>query len=113
MLPSKNRISKSEFTKVGQSGFLSHGLYFSLRIIPSPSVAEYKCSFVVSAKVAKKAVVRNLLRRHGYSIIKKLEQKIKKQTSYIFFAKKDSAQLSFSELEKEIIDVLVKSKCLQ
>ena len=66
--------------------------------------------FVVSGKIIKKAVKRNLFKRRGRSIAKSSGAK----PGYVgaFFAKKGAGELEFSELKEEILDLMKKAGIL-
>ena len=105
MLSRRQKIRRVEFLKVLSKGKIFHFPLFLLRIFfdKEQSAAPSRISFVVSAKVSKKAVVRNKLKRRGYAIIQKHKTKISPGCMCVFFLKKESAAALFKELEKEII----------
>ncbi len=79
--------------------------------VQKPSVEQKnRFRFVVSAKVAKQAVLRNLLKRRGRYIIRKFSEKIRPSFFGMFFFKSGSIELDFVALEKEILDLLSKAK---
>jgi len=65
-----------------------------------------KFSFVVSKKVAAKAVERNRIKRRGYEAINELLKKGFNKKSGVFFAKKGISKLTFKELKEEIKSLL-------
>jgi ribonuclease P protein component len=71
MLAQKNRISKELFKSIGNQGTSLHSNLFSVRVTTSKD-AIVRASFVVSKKVAPRAVLRNRLRRRGYEIVRVL-----------------------------------------
>jgi ribonuclease P protein component len=104
MLPKKHRINKKIFEEILKKGkiFSSDCLYIkTLPISEKHSIF----AFVVSSKVAKKAVERNKLKRRARHIIKKMLPKIEKGLGVIIFFKKGVEKMTFSELEKEINDI--------
>lgn len=66
--------------------------------------------FSVSKKVAKKAVLRNKLRRAGYKILRKYLENIKSKTLAIFYFKK--VPKNNEEMEKELFNILKSSKLI-
>jgi ribonuclease P protein component len=71
-----------------------------------------KFAFVVSRRVALKAVERNKLKRRARAVIRKMLPDIKPHFAGIFFLKKESAKLSFQELEQSARGVLRKARIL-
>ncbi|MCD4704975.1 ribonuclease P protein component [bacterium] len=69
-------------------------------------------SVVVSKKISKKAVDRNLIRRRVYEIIRLNMDKIKKGWDLIIFSKKAVLNLDYSEIEKELFYILKKANLL-
>lgn len=106
MLPRSNRISKKLFPNTSAGKVFSNS-NFSLRfLIKNGSTEQFKASVVVSKKVAKTAIKRNLLRRRVYSIIQKEGSKIPKGLNLIVYAKSGSTELSFTELKQAITELL-------
>jgi len=68
MISKKNRLSRFEFNQVKKSGRKIFHLSFLIFYVPGRNL---KVSVVVSKKIAKKAVRRNLLRRHIYDHLAK------------------------------------------
>ncbi len=125
MLPKRNRISRSLFANVLKNGSFSHSSSFSFRLLIS-QVGLPKFSFVVSKKVSKSAVVRNTLRRRGYSIVRavlgknllqvNVDKDVKKLNQNIlgvFFLKKGAEKLDFQTFQEEIILLLKKARIIQ
>lgn len=111
MLARKHRINKELFTEIIKAGKSVSSDDLSLKIRPIPA----DCSafaFVVSSRVAKKAVERNKLKRRVRHIIRKVLPEIKRGLGIIIFFKKGSEKLSFQELEKEILRIFKKGGIL-
>ncbi len=104
MLPKKHRINKKTFEEILKKGknFSSDCLY--IKMLPIPEKHSI-FAFVVSSKVARKAVDRNKIKRRARHIIKKMLPKIEKGLGVIIFLKKGAEKMTFSELEKEINDI--------
>lgn len=108
MLSKKRKVKREIFRDVLLRGKSFHSALFTLRIFfdKKNSAALTRFSFVVSQKIARKATVRNELKRRGYAIIRKNISKIKLGYVCVFFLKKHFIESSIDGLEKEIIMVL-------
>jgi ribonuclease P protein component len=105
MLAKNRRIQKALFSKVFSGGkrFVSaHFLVGATKIGGGTS----RFAFSVSKKVCKRAVDRNRLRRQGYAVIEKHLKNIPPGFIFIFTFKKFAEKISFSEMEKEICDMI-------
>jgi ribonuclease P protein component len=111
MLSRKNRLSRANFDHLLKRGSFCSSSYLTLRFLEESSS---RFSFVVSKKVAKTAVMRNLLRRRGYSIIKNLLPlfSLKKHYLTAFILKKGCPQLTYAQYKIEIEGILRKSKII-
>ena len=69
-------------------------------------------SVVVSKKIEKTAVRRNLLKRRVYEAIQKLLPHQTEVVQGVVFAKKGSNKLSFKEIEEEIKTLFKKAKLI-
>jgi ribonuclease P protein component len=101
MLPHEQRIQREEMDKVLARGVLKHSPLFSARILKTAD-PHIKFSFVVSKKVANTAVLRNKLRRRGYSAVKTLSPGIDSGYSVAFFFKKGVAEVAYTVLAEEV-----------
>lgn len=63
--------------------------------------------FVVSGKIIKKAVKRNLFKRRGRSITR--TSGAKDGCIGAFFAKKGAGALEFEDMKKEVLDLMKKA----
>ena len=111
MLKKKLRVSKQVFKEAFKKGRFLSSLYLSLRFFRENSLQSSKFSFTVPKSVSKKAITRNLLKRRGYSAVKKLKN-INNSYVLIFSFKKGGEKASFSELETEIENLLKKAKII-
>ena len=68
-----------------------------------------KTAVVVSKKVSKGAVQRNLLKRRVFSILKK-NRNLFEEKHIAVFVKKTATQGTYQELEKGLVDVLTQIK---
>jgi ribonuclease P protein component len=108
MLSRTSRISKTEFKALGR-GVSYHSPNLFLSVYPKTDNFPSQFSFVCSKKVAKTAVKRNLLRRRGYNIIGKNLVDIGRGSYCVFSFKKGAENLSFKEIEGQILFLLQKS----
>ena len=111
MLPKKNRLNREEFDsfllnkKIESNEICNIAFNFSQNKIK-------KFSCVVSKKVSKKAVERNLLKRRVYFFLGININKIKEGVSVIVYLKKVSLEISYQELDKLLIYLLKKVKIM-
>jgi len=99
MLPKKNRLNKKEiaFLKEKQQKVLQ-GDFFGLIVSPS---SEKKFGLIISAKIAKKAVERNRVKRLLYRVIE--SNFWDKPGFFLFLAKKTCLLADSENLRKEVI----------
>jgi len=102
MLKKKKRVTKELFQTVIKSGSTLSGHFFIFRFLKQKS-PQY--AFVVSKKIAKRAVVRNKLRRQGYNALKSFPLK---DYAGIFFFKKQTESTTFNEIKDDIESILNK-----
>lgn len=113
MLPKKNRISRALFVNLLKDGAFFHSTTASFRVVRMAPNSPSRFSFVVSKKVSKSAITRNLLRRRGYSVLQNTLGREKMKTGGFlgaFFLKKGVEKLKFKEFQDEIELLLKKSK---
>lgn len=68
MLPKNRRLTRQQFWQVTQKGHVVHGAWFMVKYAPN-NLNYSRWAIVTSTKIAKKAVVRNKLRRQIYRIL--------------------------------------------
>ena len=102
MLPKKKRVTKELFQTVIKDGKTLSGSFFIFRYIKQQN-PQY--AFVVSKKIAKKAVDRNKLRRQGYNALS--SYKLKDYLG-VFFYKKEVKGVAFKEIKEDIGIILNK-----
>lgn len=112
MLPKAKRLTKRLFSESFSHSKITSNDYLTLRYKDN-SGFEPKGSVVVSKKVAKNATDRNHLKRQLYEIIEKHLKNTEKPYILMIFPKKPSTTLSFIDLEKEVKEVLIKSKVIK
>jgi ribonuclease P protein component len=103
MLPKKNRAEKRLVEKIFKEGKFVSSPNLTLKFLTYGNF-EKKISFVAPKSVAKLAVKRNLLRRRGYSALKKHLERIPHGFFGVFIFKKTLN--SFLEIENEIKKIL-------
>jgi ribonuclease P protein component len=69
-------------------------------------------AFVVSKKVSKKAVIRNLLKRRGRKVIQDIKGRTKEGFSYIFFFQKGASDIDLKSIKEEMLSLLKQSQSL-
>jgi ribonuclease P protein component len=106
MLARKNRLPTPLCEKVLKTGKKVHTAHLSCAFLPC-SQDEWCASVVVSKKTEKSAVQRNVLTRRTYEIIAKHHTVLAGKWC-MFILRKGSNTLTFSELEKEVLEVVKK-----
>lgn len=91
-------------------GFFVSTDKLSLRAKFQKNNTESRFSIVVPASVTKSKPTKNRLRRQGYTIIRKLLKNLDSGYTAIVFLKKESKNLTYPGLEKEIVKVFKKAK---
>lgn len=102
MLPRQNRVTKNLFKEVFASGKRFRGE--SLSLTYAPHATDIRCAVVVSKKVEKQAVKRNMLRRKVKSCLIPLLPSLTKGI-YIFFIQKNINSLSHEEIHTEVVEL--------
>lgn len=102
MFPKKNRI-QSFFFKILSRGRIYHTPFFSVNVLKNKEDINYRVSVVISKKVTKKAVERNLLKRRFLSVVQNNKNLLKQGFSYVFYLKKEVVGVDFKTLEAEIV----------
>jgi|SRR5581483_4870129 len=105
MLPKTRRIQRKEYSTLLSRAEKFNSPHLVLSVCqggPSPG----RFSFSISKKVLKSAVGRNKWRRRGYSVIQKNLSGVKPGYYCFFSFKKNLQNIKFSDLEKEIIQLL-------
>lgn len=79
-------MKKEDFSTKERS-FSVFSPLFTLKITKAENTNKY--SVVVSKKIAKEAIARNLIKRRVFSAIKDTEALFKQKNTYIFFVKNE------------------------
>jgi ribonuclease P protein component len=102
--------TKQLFSDVLKKGKPHHSSHLSAKVLFIPEIGKSVFYFVVSKKIIKKAVKRNLFKRRGRHITR--SQKTKDGYIAIFFAKKGAGNLEYADYKTEILDLIEKSGIL-
>lgn len=108
MIPARFRLRKTkDIDLVYRRGKRITAPHFFLFVAPASS-PELKVATVVSKKIAKKAVVRNRLRRQVMAVVRDQLASLEHATPrmMLFSAKKDASKLEFEEIRREVSDLL-------
>ncbi|MCX6713963.1 MAG: ribonuclease P protein component [Candidatus Vogelbacteria bacterium] len=118
MLPKNRRINKQYFAEILPKSRSFGSKNFTLKVSPlkpdNKLILDNKSrfAFVVSGKMFKKAVDRNLIKRRFRAIIAKNLVEIKDGYFLIFISQKTVLSLKFKDLEQEVTFLLRKNKFL-
>lgn len=101
MLPKSERLTKEDFTTTRPKIFFRGELFdIAYCILPSQ-----KFACVIAKKTLKKAVDRNRIKRRILSLVKKFP--LSEKYSLIFYPKKTSLTVRYSQLEEAIKEAFV------
>ncbi len=106
MLPKNKRVTKDTFQTIMEKGSILHGSFFMFRYIKD-SIPSY--AFIAPKKIAKRAVLRNSLRRKGYNILRFYNLKL---GSGLFFYKKEALNAHTLDIKNDIENILKRSKII-
>ena len=110
MLSSTHRLRSSEVEEVFLKGRrLGTPLLSFVSLSPVDRAA---FAVVVTKKVARSAVDRNKIRRRVYSILSKVKNYHTKVHG-VFLPKKETKNISFAVLEKEIENILIRANIIK
>lgn len=106
MLPKNHRlVKKNDFKRIAQKARPSHSRYLILKKLPAGENLT-KIGFVVSAKISKKATVRNKIRRRASEILRLNLKRIKPGFLIMLVAKNTIINAEYAELEKDLLSLL-------
>ena len=108
MLKKKNRVGRRDIAKIFKIGRFINSENLTLKFILAKENTLPRVSFIVSKKVAKGAVERNLLRRHGYVALEKFYKTLPQELEGVFIFNKN--QKIIKNLREEIKNILNKIK---
>jgi ribonuclease P protein component len=104
-MPKQNRISGAQIRAISGARRIS-GDFFSLSLSPSITGA-VQCACVVSKKVSKLAVKRNLIRRRTRAALQNHLSALKPGV-YIFHAKRESVKAPYTDIKADIEKITAK-----
>lgn len=100
MLSKKKRLNRANFNKILEKSRRVENNLFSLRARFVDKKESFRASVVVSSKVAKKAVVRNTLKRQIYDIL--AQNKGLSGLWAVVYVKKEAVSKEKAEIESSI-----------
>ncbi len=104
MLPKQNRLNlRKEFFSLKKDGKMINSETFGLLFAKGESS---KFNFIVSTKISKKAVERNLVKRRLREIVRQMPKP--PQVNGVFLCKKSILNKTYQELKKEVENVFNK-----
>lgn len=104
----KKKVTKKLFEQIMKKGAIFYGSFLVFRVIINLDSPQY--AFVAPKNIAKTAVVRNKLRRRGYRALRDYNVN---SGQGIFFYKKNTTKISFSEIKKDVSFLLKKARIIQ
>ena len=105
MISKGKRLNRDLFKNLQGSRRFFHSEHFTLRTADSPAGTRVGVS--VSKKVAKKAVMRNRIRRRAYSVIRDFLPNLPKSL-FLIVAKPGAEMLKCEALRSELAELLKK-----
>ena len=105
-MPKKYRLSRADWLRLPRPARRIHGGYFSLSVIPAPSLGGPRVALVVPKKVAKRAVDRNKIERRCREALRPLMEKVRKSVALIFHAKREAVEASYAEVVLDVEKLL-------
>ncbi len=106
MLSKKERLSSSGVLRVLRKG--KRAIFGGLKIVALSPAPASQASVVVSAKVAKKATQRNVIRRKVYHIISQILPNLKTPARLVIYIYWNCSKTSQDEIKQSIVQCLKK-----
>ena len=102
MLPKANRLTKeTDFKQLAKKGKSFHSPLFIIKVLTTKnSVSRF--GVVISTKVSKKAVIRNIIKRRITEVIRLLLPKMKLGFMMMILAKPIVANKNYQEIKEDI-----------
>jgi len=100
-----------EFSRVYRKGKYFSGKYLTINVLES-IYAYNRIGVSVSRKAYKSSVKRNLYRRRIKEILRTGNFNLKKGYDIVFVVKKTDEIPKYQDIEKEIIDLLIRAKLI-
>ncbi|HTM68755.1 MAG TPA: ribonuclease P protein component [Candidatus Binatia bacterium] len=109
MLDKRYRLTaEKDFAKLFAKGRAFQGRGVTVKAMRSRNEGP-RIGFVVSTKVSKRAVVRNLVKRRMREIVRKRLPKLLGGVDMAILARSEAVTMDFQALERSIDDVLTKA----
>lgn len=113
MLPKVNRLkSDKDFKNVFKNGKGLENQFLRVKFLKN-NINYSRFGFVISAKVLKKAVTRNILKRRLRNITRSLIENLKPGLDIVLWPKKNSVSINYKDLRdslEELINKMVNNK---
>lgn len=104
--PAANRIKKrSEFLRVQEIGSKHFSRHFVIAIAASPT-PHPRLGIVITKKLDKRAVVRNLLKRRVREVFRHNRHRLSENFDIVIIARKNAHEITFKEIGREILGAL-------
>ena len=108
MLPSKKRLARSDF-----GGFLASkdikSVFNNLGTLKYKKSDKNQAAIIISSKVEKTAIFRNLARRRIYSLFRELFKNTNEEKQYILYVSKHVSLLNFDQIKSLFYELLKKT----
>ena len=108
MLSKKRRVGRHLFNKIFPKTRISSTDFFTVRFVESEKKKETRFSIIVSKKISKTAVGRNLIRRRVSRVLEIMRGRIAHSYIVLIYCKKNTHNAPFAILEKEVERSLLK-----
>lgn len=113
MLKKENRLRKTkEIEGVLKNGRSFYNSDFTLKVEKN-NLEKNRLCVVISAKVSKKAVDRNKLKRRVRAIFYSQKDELKNGFDFLFISKKGSDIKEFSEIKESVLNLFKIAKVLK
>ncbi|MDI6882921.1 MAG: ribonuclease P protein component [Patescibacteria group bacterium] len=113
MLPIKHRLTKKkDFERVFKKGKSERKGFLVLKFLKT-NFPQSRIGFVVSQKVAKKAVLRNKIKRRQREIVRMNLPKLKSGYDLVILSRKGIGEKDFKETKRDVETLLKKAKLLK
>jgi ribonuclease P protein component len=112
MLPRRLKIPKDLIPNVLKKGHTSSSPSFLTKILQYPEAKNSLFLVIVSKKVSKKAVERNLIKRRIYEAVQSYLKNIKPGFLVLFTPQNSSIKTNLAGFKKEIKEALVRNDIL-
>ncbi len=110
--PAKARIKKREdFVRLQEGGNKASARNLLLIYLPS-SLSESRFGIVVTRRLDQRAVVRNRVRRKIREVLRLNRSRLKGSFDILIIARRGIESCTFQEIEKQILDLMRREKCL-